>query len=183
MSDFSLTTGQICGLTHIPLKTLQRYVHDFREFFSESAQKPTKGRRFTQQDTEKLLLIRRLYFERTTPDRIRAALAGDWSPPAKPMYDTLDALNLVEAARQEKERSKDYSKKAAYEAQQAQFAVNGADHTLRRFREVIEKRDYFRDQVPLLLSRIDQLEKQIEQLKQRIELLQPKRRGLLDFFS
>jgi DNA-binding transcriptional MerR regulator len=162
------TTGQTSGLTQIPPQTMRRYVQDYREFFSESAQRPTKGRRFTQQDINNLLMIRHLYNSNYSPERIKAALKGEWVPPAKPQYDSMDALTLVETARQQMESAADYAQQARYSAQRSKSAVDGAEHTLRQFREVISARVDQKQHVPAILERLDQLEERIHQLEQRL---------------
>lgn len=178
MTVTTYTTGQTSGITHIPGKTLQRYVRDFREFFSASAQKQTKGRRFTAQDIETILLIRRLYFERTKPERIRAALRGEWIPPAKPVYDALDALQLVEIARQDKQLSQEYSRQAKASANDARWTVQSAEITLDRFRKVIEQRDYFRDQVPVLMKHFEEMDERVKKLEERLKYSEQQKSGL-----
>lgn len=167
MANDLWTTGQTSGLTQIPPQTLRRYVHDYRQFFSESAQRPTKGRRFTQQDIDYLLLIRHLYNNNFGPEKIESALKGEWVPPAKPQYNNLDALTLVENARQQMASAGDYARQARANAQSAQNVVNAASHMLNQFRDVISARVDQKQQVPVILERLEQLEKRVEQLEQK----------------
>lgn len=178
MANDLWTTGQTSGLTHIPPQTLRRYVHLYREFFSETAQRPSKGRRFTQQDINNLLMIRHLYNANHGLEKIQAALKGEWVPPAKPQYDNLDALTLVENARQQMTNAGDYARQARANAQQAQNVVNAASHMLDQFRDVIAARVDHRQQIPVILEKLEQLEKRIEKLEEK-KLYQDanKRRG------
>lgn len=173
MSSELFSTGRTSGITAIPPQTLRRYVQDFKEFFSESAQKPTKGRRFTSQDINNLLLIRHLYFERTSPDRIRAALRGEWAPAAAPQYNNQDALLIVEAAQKRMEATKGYVKEAKQAAYQANNVVDAARHILERFREVIEGGS------PDYQARINALERRITTLETTLNQ-QRSKRGLFN---
>lgn len=176
MGKETFSHGQTSGITGIPPQTLRRYIHDYKEFFSESAQKPTKGRRFTPVDINNLLLIRHLYFERIAPDRIRAALRGEWQPAAIPQYNNQDALTLVKAAQERLEATGEYSKQARQAARQAQSVVDAAGHIVNRFKKVIDKQ-LQESQDPNEMNykaRIQDLEKRLEAL----EKAQRAKRGL-----
>lgn len=77
MIDNQYSTGQASGITRIPIRTMQAYVKDFREFFSEDASKPAKGRRFTDADIDKLQTVQRLRAERVPDEEIRKVLTGE----------------------------------------------------------------------------------------------------------
>lgn len=77
MIEIQYSTGQASGITRIPIRTMQDYVKSFREFFSEEARQPSKGRRFTDPDIDKLLTIQRLRAERFPDEDIRKVLAGE----------------------------------------------------------------------------------------------------------
>lgn len=75
--DNNYSTGQVSGMTRIPIRTIQDYVKDFRENFSEAARQPSKGRRFIDADIDTILTIKRLRWERTSDDDIRKVLSGE----------------------------------------------------------------------------------------------------------
>lgn len=41
------SSGNVVGMTGIPACTIRRYIRDFRPYFSESAQQPHRGRRYS----------------------------------------------------------------------------------------------------------------------------------------
>jgi DNA-binding transcriptional MerR regulator len=57
----TLSTGQVSGLLGIPNVTIQRYVKDFKEFFSVKAQQPNRGRRYEPSDVSNLVTIRNMH--------------------------------------------------------------------------------------------------------------------------
>lgn len=65
------------GMTRIPIRTIQDYVRGFRDHFSETARKPSKGRRFTPADVDILQTIQRLRAERVQDEEIRKVLTGE----------------------------------------------------------------------------------------------------------
>ncbi len=101
MSKDTFTTGETSGLTRIPYATLNRYVSEYREFFSQAATLPKRGRRFTHADIEKIVLIRRLNNERRTRENILAALRGEWEPPYKSAFDLEEALKIADQIREQ----------------------------------------------------------------------------------
>lgn len=70
-------TRTVEGMTRIPMRTIQAYVREFRDYFSESARKPSKGRRFTPADVDILQTIKRLRAERVPDEEIRKVLTGE----------------------------------------------------------------------------------------------------------
>ena len=66
------SSDNVVGMTGIPACTIRRYIRDFRSFFSESAQQPNRGRRYTSDDMRKIQSIRHLYSERQSNEKIRA---------------------------------------------------------------------------------------------------------------
>lgn len=94
------TTSQISGLTRLPIKTIQRYIKNFPDAFSEMARKPRKGRRYTTQDADNLLTIRRMSQNHAKEYQIDLALKGALESPALPMVETENLLHIAEGARQ-----------------------------------------------------------------------------------
>ncbi len=92
----TFTPGVVVGMTRIPDTTLRRYIRDYRPFFSELASYPHRGRRYTPQDVQTVLLIRRLYQDGYNRDAIIDALQGGWIPPGLPSTDT-EAASLIYA--------------------------------------------------------------------------------------
>ena len=95
------TTGQAVGMTSIPVKTIQRYIRLFPEGFSTSARQPDRGRRYTADDIKTLLLIRHLYSQRESPDRIHQAIAGEWEPEQTALHDLSDMMTIASAVRKD----------------------------------------------------------------------------------
>ena len=54
-------TSQVKYRTQIPPGTIQRYIKTYPEFFSEAARRPEKSRRYTEDDVQKLNVIRKMY--------------------------------------------------------------------------------------------------------------------------
>ena len=163
------SVGRTSGITAIPYQTLWRYVKEFKEYFSVSAQKST-GKRFTPQDIDKLLLIRHLHYERVDPDRIKAALRGEWVPVAKPQYNTQDALQIVQAAQERFEAIGEHVKQARQAASEARRIVATADQVLKRFSWVMENREQmanYQEQIKALEARLAAMEKATGQQKKR----------------
>lgn len=74
------TTGQVSGITWTSPPTLYRYVRDFPQFFSPSARKHTKGRRWTLDDLDTIQAIRTLHHSRTGHDKTIEILTSGWRP-------------------------------------------------------------------------------------------------------
>ncbi len=70
-------TRTVEGMTRIPIRTIQDYVREFRDYFSETARQPSKGRRFTDGDIDKLQTIQRLRADRVRDEEIRKVLSGE----------------------------------------------------------------------------------------------------------
>lgn len=83
MTDYDYSTSTVSGMTLIPIKTIQAYVSDFREYFSAKAGQAKKGRRFLPADVDKLQIIKRLRAERVTDDEIKKYLSGENELPFK----------------------------------------------------------------------------------------------------
>lgn len=175
MTDEIYTAGQVSGITGIHPASIRRYVQDYREFFTEGAQRPSKGRRYSQEDVKRLLLIRHLNQEHRPKETIQAALKGVWAPAAQRTYDTFDALALVDTAKGQMTSAANYAREARQAAQQAQSTVNAANHILNRFNKAIAARE----QVPDLIEKVKQLEQRLAAIESKVSMQQQKK-GFLD---
>lgn len=70
--------GVISGLTELHQSTVRRYVILFRKHFSEGAQQPTRGRRFTNKDAHLLVFIRQEFKDGKSIPEIESELSGEW---------------------------------------------------------------------------------------------------------
>lgn len=98
MSEKLYTSGEVLGITGLKRCTMQRYIRTWRDFFSPSARKPGRSRRYTGQDIKQLFLIRYLHSQRESGDRITQALRGEWVPEVLPWIELTDAIEIAQAA-------------------------------------------------------------------------------------
>lgn len=108
------TTGQASGITEIPIRTMQDYVQDFRECFSETARQPLKGRRFTDADIDALRTIREMREDRESDDDIRKVLTGEVQRRLAHKYEESKvrqmAVRFMEVYEKAMETQKDYER-------------------------------------------------------------------------
>lgn len=93
------TTAQAHWRTKIPVPTIQRYIKDFANQFSEAARRPDKSRRYTESDIQKLNVIRKMYQNHAPEYEIRLALDGVIESHALPVSEFENMLQIAEAAR------------------------------------------------------------------------------------
>jgi DNA-binding transcriptional MerR regulator len=93
----TLTTGQVSGLLGIPVITLQRYIREYRVYFSPTAILTTRGRRFTSNDVSKILTIRTLNNQRVKKSDIIIAIENPDLEAVK-MPDLFSILLTINAA-------------------------------------------------------------------------------------
>jgi len=105
MLDETYTSGNVEGMTGIPIRTIQDYVKDFRDCFSAEAAKPAKGRRFTDADLKTLLTIKRARSQRIPDDDIRAILRGEVDFPLAQEYNEKDIKQIAINAAEMTERA------------------------------------------------------------------------------
>jgi DNA-binding transcriptional MerR regulator len=67
-----ITTGQVSGMTGIPIETIQRYIKTYPECFSDGSRRSARGRRYVDHDIKTLLLIRSLIGKKMSQADIRA---------------------------------------------------------------------------------------------------------------
>jgi DNA-binding transcriptional MerR regulator len=90
-----MSTSQIAGLLGIPNHTLQKYVNEFGECFSESARKHNRGRRYNAGDINNLLLIRQMKTTHAGHEAIARALADNTTPDGLPVPDVYSVLTVA----------------------------------------------------------------------------------------
>jgi len=95
MMDKTYSTGQVSGMLDIPIRTIQDYVKCFREYFSEAARQPSKGRRFTDADIKTLQTIRRARSERITDDEIKKIISGEIDLPLAQEHKDADIKQMA----------------------------------------------------------------------------------------
>jgi hypothetical protein len=93
-----LTSGQVAGRTETNPMRLYHYVKDFPEYFSESARKHTRGRRWTPADVEIVLSIKSLYHGRMGKENIKQLLSQGWRMESDSFYGREALDTLLEAA-------------------------------------------------------------------------------------
>jgi DNA-binding transcriptional MerR regulator len=93
------TSGQVSGMTNVPLPTLRRYVIDFRSHFSDQARIEDRGRRWSAKDVELVLGIRHMFNDHYTKKQVGESLSGEWQSKAAPRKDISDAAQIVTEAR------------------------------------------------------------------------------------
>jgi DNA-binding transcriptional MerR regulator len=96
----TLTTGQVSGLLSIPVCSLQRYVREFSKYFSESARQHHRGRRWTAEDVNLLMIIRKMHQAQAGPKNIEEALESyhQAAAPADPQPQVMDSFTLLATA-------------------------------------------------------------------------------------
>jgi DNA-binding transcriptional MerR regulator len=95
MTDKTYSTGQVSGMTEIPIRTMQDYVKSFREFFSEAARKTAKGRHFTELDIKRLLIIKRARSQRIQDEEIKKIFTGESYWPLATEYQQDDVKRMA----------------------------------------------------------------------------------------
>lgn len=105
MDNKTYNTSQVSGMTGIPIRTIQAYVKDFREYFSELARQRAKGRRFTDQDIQNLLTIKRARNQRMADEEIKDILSGKKSMPLASKYNDQDIKDMAVNAAESLDRS------------------------------------------------------------------------------
>lgn len=129
------TTGAVSGMTNIPIKTIQRYVTDFRDLFSETARQPKKGRRFTNADVKILRIIRRARSENIGDDEIRRMISDPASFPLMQEHNPDEAIELVGNAREMLEQAQATQREFMHEAERLRRMVYGFNERIRQLEQ------------------------------------------------
>lgn len=163
MKDSPITTGRAAGICNLTQKTMRRYIKLFPEFFSSEACKVTRGRRFTAQDLNNLQIIRRLFYDRQKIETIRAALRGEWTSPAKSLYQLEDITGLIENARLEIEQAEMVNNKAI---ELSSRSDSNLYHMNKKLIQIIDQLDKVRKDLEALRSEVSS-SKPVEPLKKK----------------
>ena len=73
----TLSTTQVSALTNISMPTLKRYIKSYGRHFSETARQNKRGRRWTPEDVEKVILINRVSATKPGAEKVNALLDQD----------------------------------------------------------------------------------------------------------
>lgn len=154
-------TRTVEGMTGIAIRTIQVYVHDFREYFSEEARKPSKGRRFNPKDIDILQTIQRLRAGRFQDDEIRKVLSGE--------------TPLMLAHQFDETKVKDFAAHALEYFEDANETLKEANQLIRsaqdQIKQLKEERELLRADYRALRDRVDQFKRwQLHVLKEIPEL-------------
>jgi hypothetical protein len=136
---WKLTTGQISGITLLGSSSLYRYVRDFPEFFSPTAKQHIKGRRWTQEDLEKLQAIRCLYHERTGKEKIRELIVGGWRLQDNEAWTRELQSRLIESTLATYAEMEEISKQAIKAVNEAMEELRTLEYNDKIFRELVVK--------------------------------------------
>ncbi len=182
MMDTQYSTGQASGITAIPIRTIQAYVKDFREFFSEEASQPSKGRRFTDPDIDKLQTIKRLRAERVPDDEIRQVLTGEVPLKFSHQYNEAElkkfAANLAENF-DSVMQSLEASQKMLEETQAAIYAMREENRQLREDNKTWKERVHHLREWQLYMMKTFKEFNPLEELEPITQEEQEKPKGLL----
>ncbi|MDL1911837.1 MerR family transcriptional regulator [Chloroflexi bacterium CFX6] len=169
------------GMTGIPMRTIQAYIHDFREFFSEEARKPSKGRRFTDADIDKLQTIQRLRADRVPVEEIRKVLSGEVTLKLAHQFSETEVKNFAANALEYFENANDALRKANQVIREARAEIE----------QLQKEKELLRADYRALRDRVDQFKKwQIFVMKEipelnphDLEAQEKSRKGLLGLFG
>ena len=92
MTSISQTTGQVSGLLNIKVQALQRYVREYRVYFSDLAARSDRGRRWTKEDIQAVVTIRGMKQKHKSHEEITAALAD---PGRVVVPDPVDVFSMM----------------------------------------------------------------------------------------
>lgn len=73
----TLSTTQVSALTNVSMPTLKRYIKSYGQHFSETARQNKRGRRWTPDDVEKVILINRVSATKPGAEKVNALLDQD----------------------------------------------------------------------------------------------------------
>lgn len=122
----TITTGQVSGLLGIPIVTIQRYVREHRDYFSPEAARNTRGRRWSPDDVNRLVIIRSMHQAQVGNEKISAALENYKASSGNQQTTSyMDAVGLLVAAgsildevREEKKQIQELLKYASWKAKE-----------------------------------------------------------------
>ena len=155
MPENLFTRSEVIAMTRLSGAKIARYVRQYRHHFTPRAGQPKRGRRYTPQDVQKLLLIRHLKAERKDREVIEAALQDDLLPLYVARYEIDDVTLLIAKAR---EYMQDVKAQAAY------------------IRRVRDESRWMVNKVRRLEDAINRLTRQVQEIDNRLALYLADRR-------
>jgi DNA-binding transcriptional MerR regulator len=99
------STGQVSGMTGIPVRTMHNYVRDLRDCFSDEANKPVKGRRFNDLDIKRLRVIKQARAQKMSDEDIKKIFTGEIYWPLMNEYDDAAAKQMILNAQETYDRA------------------------------------------------------------------------------
>jgi DNA-binding transcriptional MerR regulator len=85
----------VFGMTGIPVRTIHNYVRDLRECFSDEANKPVKGRQFSDLDIKRLRVIKQARAQKISDEDIKKIFTGEIYWPLMNEYDDAAAKQMI----------------------------------------------------------------------------------------
>lgn len=137
--DKTYTSGQVSGMTGIPIRTIQDYVSDFRDTFSELAQKGNKSRRFNDQDIKNLLTIKRARSQRLTDEEVRQILNGEIILPLANEYNEDDIKQMVIKANERLSKAIELEKNIQNQANNLSRMIWSIDRLVKTLNDNVSK--------------------------------------------
>jgi DNA-binding transcriptional MerR regulator len=163
-------------MTRIPIRTIQDYVREFRDHFSETARQPSKGRRFTDGDIDKLQTIQRLRADRVQDEEIRKVLSGEVALKLAHQFNETEIKNFAANALEYFDKAND----ALRRANQLVKNANAQIEQLEKERELL-RADYraLRDRVDKFKEWQIFVMKEIPEMNPYDESTEKNRKGIL----
>lgn len=167
MSDYQTRTVE--GMTRIPIRTIQDYVRDFRDHFSETARQKAKGRRFTDADVDKLQTIQRLRADRVPDEEIRKVLSGEVTLKLAHQFSETEVKNFAANALEYFENANDALRRANRLVSDARAQIDQLQkekELLRAdYRALRERVDQFKQWQIFVMKEIPELNPQAQEQK------------------
>lgn len=191
MDNKTYPTREVKGMTGIPLRTIQSYVKDFRECFSELARQRAKGRRFTDQDVQHLLTIKRARNQRMTDEEIKEILSGKKHMPMASQYNDQDIKTMAINAAESLDRSLAIQKRLIESIEPLKISNRSAWQKIYQLENKVDKihewqtfmMKKYPDFNPWLEEELKTLEKLAdEEAREKKKAIQEKRRNWLHEF-
>jgi DNA-binding transcriptional MerR regulator len=99
------SVSAVFGMTGIPVRTIHNYVRDLRECFSDEANKPVKGRQFSDLDIKRLRVIKQARAQKMSDEDIKKIFTGEIFWPLMNEYDDQAAKQMILNAQETYERA------------------------------------------------------------------------------
>ena len=160
MGEGLLTSGQISGMAGIGKMSLYHYVKDFPEFFTDSAKKHKKGRRWSLSDFEVVQAIRYLYHERKGKEFVRETLAAGWRPAVNPAYSSETLARLINQVLSSSEQSEE--------------TLKDAHKAIKRLKDFEILWTYDRESIRVLSGQMGEVQKKLDRIQLAIK---PEKKG------